>query len=42
MSSSKWMVMGVAVLLGMAVVAWIGVEYRDEVKQFLRALLRAL
>lgn len=36
------LLMVIAVLAGMAVVAWLGVEYRDEVKQFLRALLRAI
>ncbi|MDY0956600.1 MULTISPECIES: hypothetical protein [Stenotrophomonas] len=40
--NTRILVMTVAVLLGMAIVVWLGVEYRDEVKAFLRALLRAL
>lgn len=40
--NNKTVVMTIAIVLGMAVVIWLGVEYRDEVKAFLRALLRAL
>ncbi|WP_448134886.1 hypothetical protein [Stenotrophomonas rhizophila] len=40
--NTRILVMTVAVLLAMAIVVWLGVEYRDEVKAFLRALLRAL
>lgn len=42
MNANKTLLMTVAVLLCMAIVVWLGVEYRDEVKAFLRALLRAL
>jgi len=42
MSSKKWLVLIVAVLIGIAVVALVSGEYRDEVKAFLRALARAL
>jgi hypothetical protein len=42
MNANKTLLMTDAVLLGMAIVVWLGVEYRDEVKAFLRALLRAL
>lgn len=42
MSSRTALVMIVCTVLGIAVVAWLGMEYRDEVRAFLRALLRAL
>ena len=40
--SRKTAVMAVAIVLGIIVVAWISADYRDEVKAFLRALLRAI
>ncbi|WP_022973177.1 hypothetical protein [Xanthomonas maliensis] len=42
MSSRKLAVLAVFILLGMAIVIWLGMEYRDEVRAFLRALARAL
>ncbi len=42
MSGRTSLAMAVCIVLGIAVVAWLGVEYRDEVRAFLRALLRAL
>ncbi|AEQ97544.1 hypothetical protein XOC_3450 [Xanthomonas oryzae pv. oryzicola BLS256] len=35
-------VLAVFILIGMAVVVWLGMEHRDEVRAFLRALARAL
>lgn len=40
--SKKTAVMAVAIVIGIIMVAWISADYRDEVKAFLRALLRAL
>ncbi len=40
--SRKTAVMAVAIVIGIIVVAWISADYRDEVKAFLRALLRAI
>ncbi|MEA5666731.1 MAG: hypothetical protein ACN6RG_14240 [Stenotrophomonas sp.] len=42
MKSNKILWMSVAIVVGIAVVAWISADYRDEVKAFLRALARAL
>ncbi|WP_019304540.1 hypothetical protein [Xanthomonas oryzae] len=42
MSSRKLVVLAVFILIGMAVVVCLGMEYRDEVRAFLRALARAL
>ncbi|MEJ7904231.1 hypothetical protein [Xanthomonas oryzae] len=42
MNSRKLAVLAVFILIGMAVVVWLGMEYRDEVRAFLRALARAL
>ncbi len=42
MNSRHLAVLAVFILIGMAVVVWLGMEYRDEVRAFLRALARAL
>ncbi len=42
MKTQKAVWLGIAIVVGMAVVVWISADYRDEVKQFLRALARAL
>ncbi|MGL0785682.1 hypothetical protein [Xanthomonas translucens] len=42
MSARKLAVLAVFVVIGMGAAAWLGVEYRDDVRAFLRALARAL
>ncbi|MGS0515728.1 hypothetical protein ACQR5T_01755 [Xanthomonas oryzae pv. oryzicola] len=42
MNSRHLAVLAVFILIGMAVVVWLGMEYRDEVRASLRALARAL
>ncbi|MCS3361874.1 hypothetical protein [Xanthomonas translucens] len=42
MSARKLAVLAVFVVIGMVAAVWLGVEHRDDVRAFLRALARAL
>jgi len=42
MNRTRWIVLIVCVLLGMLIVTWLGNDYRDEVRAFLRTLRRIL
>jgi hypothetical protein len=42
MNARKSIILTLSVLLGMVIVSWLGYEYRDEVRTFLRTLMRIL
>lgn len=42
MRRNRWIILGLCVLAGIAVVLWFGQDYSNEVRAFLRALRRAL